>query len=160
MGSNISSCCAQENDDSALEHQLDGSKKDKGLRLTNSYDHRQLGISVADCEHLLQELKGGIEMNIVLAVGHGLKCILRYNPDSKAIVIMRGDNRRVLALSSITRILHTEEQLSRVETQATLDSHCCAMLLLTGTCITCRFFKEIDCKSFVSVIGTMLNDLS
>jgi len=162
MGNAALSTCCGHDEDEELDSRIDGKEYETNNRVTNSnsYDHRNLGITSSDCEHFLQELKGGIEVNIVLAVGHGLKAMIQFDIESKAIIIMRGDNRRLIELRSLTRILHTPEQLTRIETQASLDSRCAAILLITGTCITLRFYKEVDCKSFVSVIGTMLYQLA
>lgn len=176
MGANSSSCCgAQE----APETELDLSpslprlqKSPRGNAKTSSIDktqdrkredaqmskdaeeaHSDDRMNYEEFSHQLEE---GIDVNIILQDKSRLKCKVKLSRETKGLILTCGSKVRNIALSDIKSILHTSEQLARVENSAGIgvSEPCAAIHLSSGNCIPLFFVSEDSKRGFVQVVNS------
>ncbi|CBZ52845.1 hypothetical protein NCLIV_026340 [Neospora caninum Liverpool] len=169
----VSSCCAvEESEDRQVMQKEQVAKTSKGER---SRDEKKKGekvgkkspshrsgsasaapqVTAADIEELNQRLLSGMAVLVLLQDGTRLQCILHYNETDNSLSISCEDKVRVIPLSDVKALLHTRDQLQRVETKANLtdDDSCVALHLLeSGNCIPLRFDSVREKTCFVELL--------
>jgi len=107
-------------------------------------------------EEFKKRIEEGIDVNIILQDKSRLKCKVKLDRAAKGLVLTCGAKVRTIILSEIRSILHTAEQLSRVENSAGIgvSEPCAAIHLSTGNCIPLFFVSEDSKKCFVEVVRT------
>ncbi|PFH33304.1 IMC sub-compartment protein ISP1 [Besnoitia besnoiti] len=166
----VSSCCAvEESEDrqvmkenggakaSKSEKSRDDRKKNGKYSKSRSSGPRREGpaVTAEQIEDLNQRLLSGMAVLVLLQDGTRLSCVLHYNAKDASLSISCEDKVRVIPLSDIKALLHTHEQLQRVETKANLvDDECCVALHLleSGNCIPLRFENVVDKCCFVDLV--------
>ncbi|KAL8271817.1 hypothetical protein Esti_004207 [Eimeria stiedai] len=104
---------------------------------------------------LKSRLQSGMAITVLLQDGTKLSCTLHLSPTDNSLSISCEDKVRVIPLSDVKSLLHTREQLKRVETRANLvdDENCVALHLLeSGNCIPLRFTEAPDKHIFVEML--------
>ncbi|KAL8453919.1 hypothetical protein Emed_000630 [Eimeria media] len=104
---------------------------------------------------LKSRLQSGMAITVLLQDGTKLSCTLHLSPADNSLSISCEDKVRVIPLSDVKSLLHTREQLKRVETRANLvdDENCVALHLLeSGNCIPLRFTETPDKHIFVEML--------
>jgi len=103
-----------------------------------------------------KRIADGIDVNIILQDKSRLKCKVKLDKDAKGLILTCGTKVRTIMLSEIKSVLHTAEQLSRVENSAGIgvSEPCAAIHLSTGNCIPLFFVSEDSKKCFVQVVRT------
>ncbi|KYF41501.1 IMC sub-compartment protein ISP1 [Toxoplasma gondii ARI] len=168
----VSSCCAVEESEERQVMQQENAGKTKGEKSRyerkkgdksgkRSPSHRASHagsapqVTAADIEDLHRRLLAGMAVLVLLQDGTRLQCILHYNEADSSLSISCEDKVRVIPLSDIKALLHTRDQLQRVETKANLvdDESCVALHLLeSGNCIPLRFDGVKDKTCFVDLL--------
>jgi len=106
-------------------------------------------------EAFMQHLEGGLSVFIILQDKSRLKCKVSLFAATKIVILTCGPKERKIPLSDIKAVLHTTDQLSRVENAAGIGANepCAAIHLSTGNCIPLFFVSEDDKRRFVRAIG-------
>jgi len=92
---------------------------------------------------------------LLLATGMGIECEMKYDRPRQVVSLSRDDNYREIALAQVKKVLHTPEELAKIQIQQAApaqDSSCSALLLSSGHCITLRFDSASDCRAFVTLM--------
>lgn len=132
---NIISCCT-----------LDDSKK------VGHDDELQENYSDAVVNEFKNRLSNNVPIIVLLQDGAKLPCQLQSNFDERTLCISCQQKERMIHFSDIRTVLHGEEQLKRVETQANLiKDNCCLALHLdeSGNCIPIKFETVKDKNLFI-----------
>lgn len=103
----------------------------------------------------LSKIGDGIDVEVILQDKSKLKCLLMYNKDLAALVLSCDNKTRNIPLADVKSVLHTMEQLKRVETAAgILESDPCAAihLIQSGNCIPLFFRTMAEKDLFVQLV--------
>jgi len=102
----------------------------------------------------IKRIHEGIEVSIILLDKSRLQCEVKLCPATKSLVLTCGTKVRSIPFVEIKSLLHTVEQLSRVENSAGIgtEESCVAIHLTSGNCIPLFFNSEDDKARFVRII--------
>lgn len=153
MGSEISGCCGGSLKEPQLEIATHNNKQplphDRGTTLASPNDTQQK-------EEFLRKITNGIDAEVILQDKSKLKCLMNFNEERNALVLSCDNKTRNIPLSDVKSVLHTPEQLKRVETAAgILENDPCAAIHLaqSGNCIP-LFFSSMEIKNaFVQLVA-------
>eukprot|EP00923_Selenidium_pygospionis_P018018 GHVN01031585.1.p1 GENE.GHVN01031585.1~~GHVN01031585.1.p1 ORF type:complete len:160 (+),score=7.58 GHVN01031585.1:324-803(+) len=111
--------------------------------------------SAVQSQQFLEQMVHGIGVEVILQDKSKLKCQLSYRQTDNCLVLCSDNKTRSIALADVKSVLHSAEQLKRVETAAgILETDPCAAIHLskTGNCIPV-FFASMDEKDkFVEMV--------
>jgi len=176
MGATSSCCGAQE----APETELDLSpgvprisKSPRGGEGSSSARRTSNGAEAPPAEDAMKEptddgmesfmtrLEEGIAVFIILQDKSRLKCKVKLATELKSLILTCGPKVRTISLADIKAVLHTVEQLNRVENAAGIGANepCAAVHLMTGNCIPLFFISEDDKRRFVRAIATSQKEI-
>jgi len=182
MGATSSSCCgAQEAPETELDlspniPRLSKSPRNQenakasnmeGRRTTTSEeDHANMNANAADSDESMmteysKEIEKGIDVNIILQDKSRLKCKVKLDRDGKCLILTCGTKVRTILLVDIKTILHTPQELARVENSAGIgvNEPCAAIHMASGNCIPLFFVSEESRRSFVKAVNAAHQDL-
>eukprot|EP00920_Eleutheroschizon_duboscqi_P003902 GHVT01009061.1.p1 GENE.GHVT01009061.1~~GHVT01009061.1.p1 ORF type:complete len:155 (+),score=27.94 GHVT01009061.1:500-964(+) len=104
----------------------------------------------------------GLPVSLILQDKSRMDCRVRINEGRDSIVLLCDNKVRTIALVNIKSLLHTPQQLQRVDYSAGISGadHCVAVHILeTGNCIP-LFFHDEDSKSyFVAVVEALVSQI-
>jgi len=108
-----------------------------------------------------KEIENGIDVNIILQDKSRLKCKVKLDRDGKCLILTCGSKVRNIALLDIKSILHTPQELARVENSAGIgvNEPCAAIHMASGNCIPLFFVSEDSRRGFVKVVNSACQDL-
>ncbi|OEH79590.1 uncharacterized protein LOC34620032 [Cyclospora cayetanensis] len=118
-------------------------------------------VSQQEIKDMQTKLHSGMSITVLLKDGTKLSCTIHLNLSDNSLSISCEDKVRVIPLSDVKALLHTADQLKRVETQADLvgDSNCVALHLLeSGNCIPLRFEEARQKHSFVEMLKQLKSE--
>lgn len=141
-------------DAAALQKEGKESKEDKKMKKQASTGPPP-AVSKEEINDLRGRLQAGLNITVLLQDATKLSCTLHLNAADNSLSISCEDKVRVIPLSDVKSLLHTRDQLKRVETRANLvdDGNCVALHLLeSGNCIPLRFEEAKDKSIFVEMM--------
>ncbi|CDJ31304.1 uncharacterized protein EMH_0065590 [Eimeria mitis] len=142
MGNACAGCCGDSND--PLDRPLEGIEGgDEGLA-------QLFRPEMADVLH------GGVSVGLILQDKSRLECRAKLSSDNKSLELSCDRKSRKVELSSVKSVLHTPEQLQRVDCSAgiTPGDFCVAIhLAATGNCIPFFFPSLKDKNLFVVTLA-------
>ncbi|CDJ37658.1 Apicomplexan CP 15/60K like protein, related [Eimeria tenella] len=133
----------------------EAAKEEKKPKKQQQQEQPAVAVNQPEVEDLRKRLQGGMAIIVLLQDGTKLACTLHLNPSDKSLSISCEDKVRVIPLSDVKSLLHTRDQLKRVETKANLvdDENCVALHLIeSGNCIPIRFEAVKDKHIFVEMM--------
>jgi len=177
MGATSSSCCgAQEAPETEIDlspniprltkspRNLDNAKASSAERrrpaaTSNEEPQSNHDAAAADSDDPMmaeysKELELGIDVNIILQDKSRLKCTVKLDREGKCLILTCGAKVRTILLQDIKSILHTPQELARVENSAGIGvtEPCAAIHMSSGNCIPLFFGSEESRRSFVKVV--------
>lgn len=151
MGSEISSCCGGAGDRNTQVEFPALSPRESGST-TAPGDDASLSPAELGAREQLYE---GFEVHLILQDKSRLDCQIRMDRTHEFMLLLCNKKARVIHMKDIQSILHTPEELQRVESSAGItDTETCAAIHLaaSGNCIP-LFFKNIKEKAiFLDIV--------
>eukprot|EP00923_Selenidium_pygospionis_P018016 GHVN01031583.1.p1 GENE.GHVN01031583.1~~GHVN01031583.1.p1 ORF type:complete len:173 (+),score=14.83 GHVN01031583.1:239-757(+) len=164
MGGQVSGCCGGSPKESQLEISAHTNKVPNGDKYVDGHSNtvpiqqneENPDIVTAESQQFLEQMVHGIGVEVILQDKSKLKCQLSYRQTDNCLVLCSDNKTRSIALADVKSVLHSAEQLKRVETAAgILETDPCAAIHLskTGNCIPV-FFASMDEKDkFVEMVN-------
>jgi len=176
MGANASTCCgSQEAPETEIDLTPPLSKQQRtprgGQTAKSTDDNSAPSIAEADktnpsdakpledlgseaMREFVKRLQEGIEVSIILLDKSRLQCQAKLSPSTRALILTCGTKVRSIPFAEIKSLLHTKEQLGRVENSAGIGTEeaCVAVHLTSGNCIPLFFTSEDEKARFVRII--------
>lgn len=148
MGSEISSCCGESIDRSTQEDTDSSSLKNN----VHASDSDGLdGLELSKARELFYQ---GFEVELILQNQERLKCNVRLDRSNSFLLLRNERKARIIYMKDIKEILHTPDDLQRIEKDAGIEQHhvCAAIHLgVTGNCIPLFFDTPQEKSIFVRI---------
>eukprot|EP01068_Selenidium_serpulae_P018363 Selendium_serpulae@DN6452_c0_g1_i2.p1 len=141
MGTQISGCCGGQTKDAQLEI---------ATHINKQGPHDKVATPDNNKADFLAKIQDGIDVEVILQDKSKLKCLMMYNKDVASLILSCDNKTRNIPLADVKSVLHTMDQLKRVETAAgILEGDPCAAIHLaqSGNCIP-LFFRTVAEKDF------------
>ncbi|KAK1444170.1 PH-like domain containing protein [Babesia gibsoni] len=110
-------------------------------------------------QHFRDRLATAVNVTVLLEDGGQLSCTLHVDLDKKLMRIACEDQVREMKFDAVKKILHTKDELSRVQTNdrcLNIQNSVALHLVENGNCIPFTFNTSQEKKFFLNILGPFI----